>query len=71
VIRVKYQNVELKSVGRRALYTVALASIRRSRNGIHINKFLFEYYQFNLKGKKAKVVIMHKIINYIFDVLRN
>lgn len=61
-------------IGRRALYAVALASIRRNRNGIPINKVLLEYYQVNLKGKKSKVAlvaIMHKILNYIFAVLRN
>jgi len=61
-------------IGRRALYAVALASIRSSRNGIPINKVLLEYFQTNLKGKKAKVAlvaIMHKILNYIFAVLRN
>lgn len=61
-------------IGRRALYAVALASIRHSRTGIPINKVLLEYYQVNLKGKKAKVAlvaIMHKILNYIFAVLRN
>ena len=61
-------------IGRRALYAVALASIRSSRNGVPINKVLLEYYQTNLKGKKAKVAlvaIMHKILNYIFSVLRN
>ena len=61
-------------IGRRALYAVALASIRHNRNGSPINKVLLEYYQVNLKGKKAKVAlvaIMHKILNYIFAVLRN
>ena len=61
-------------IGRRALYAVALASIRCNRNGIPINKVLLEYYQVNLKGKKSKVAlvaIMHKILNYIFAVLRN
>ena len=56
------------------MYAVALASIRSSRKGIPINKVLLEYYQTNLKGKKAKVAlvaIMHKILNYIFAVLRN
>lgn len=60
-------------IGRRSLYAVALASIRSSRNGIPINSILLDYYQTNLKGKKAKVAlvaIMHKIINYIFAVLR-
>ncbi|WP_454052227.1 IS110 family transposase [Clostridium sp. Marseille-Q7071] len=61
-------------IGRRALYTVALASIRKSRNGVPINKDLLDYYQTNLKGKKSKVAlvaIMHKILNYIFATLRN
>jgi len=61
-------------IGRRALYTVALASIRKSRNGVPINKVLLDYYQTNLKGKKSKVAlvaIMHKILNYIFAALRN
>ncbi|WP_291568889.1 MULTISPECIES: IS110 family transposase [unclassified Clostridium] len=61
-------------IGRRALYTVALASIRKSRNGVPINKVLLDYYQTNLKGKKSKVAlvaIMHKILNYIFATLRN
>jgi transposase len=61
-------------IGRRALYAVALASIRNNRNGVPINKILLDYYQVNMKGKKPKialVAIMHKIINYIFAVLRN
>ncbi|NLZ34624.1 MAG: IS110 family transposase [Clostridiales bacterium] len=61
-------------IGRRALYAVSLASIRNNRNGIPINKILLDYYKINLKGKKPKislVAIMHKIINYIFAVLRN
>lgn len=56
------------------MYAVALASIRNSRKGNPINKVLLDYYQTNLKGKKAKVAlvaIMHKIINYIFAILRN
>lgn len=61
-------------IGRRALYAVALASIRKTRNGVPINKVLLDYYETNLNGKKAKVAlvaIMHKILNYIFAVLRN
>ncbi|WP_312907071.1 IS110 family transposase [Tissierella praeacuta] len=60
--------------GRRALYTVALASIRTKRNGQVMNKVLLDYYQDNLKGKKKKVAlvaIMHKIVNYLFAVLRD
>jgi transposase len=61
-------------LGRRALYAVALASIRTKRNGEATNQVLLTYYQENLKGKKAKVAlvaIMHKLINYLFAVLRN
>jgi len=61
-------------IGRRALYAVALASIRKNRSGDPINEVLINYYQTNLKGKKPKVALvalMHKIINYIFAVLRN
>jgi len=61
-------------IGRRALYAVALASIRQTRKGVPVNKILLDYYDTNLNGKKPKVAlvaIMHKILNYIFAVLRN
>ncbi|MGL5649407.1 MAG: IS110 family transposase [Clostridium sp.] len=61
-------------IGRRALYAVALASIRKTRKGIPVNRVLLDYYQNNLNGKKAKVslvAIMHKLLNYIFAILRN
>ena len=60
--------------GRRALYAVALASIRKNRAGNPINDVLYCYRKKNLNGKKNKVAlgaIMHKIINYIFAVLRD
>jgi transposase len=61
-------------IGRRALYAVALASIRTCRNGEPINKVLLNYYKENLNNKSKKVglvAIMHKLINYIFSVLKN
>jgi transposase len=61
-------------LGRRALYAVALASIRTKINGEAMNGILLKYYQENLKGKKAKVAlvaVMHKLIKYIFAVLRD
>lgn len=61
-------------IGRRALYAVALASVRKTRTGIPINPVLLKYYQENLKGKKKKVAlvaIMHKLIKYIFSILKN
>ena len=60
--------------GRRALYAAALASIRTKRNGEPTNQVLLKYYQENLKGKKSKVAlvaVMHKLIKYLFAVLRN
>ncbi|MFA9399457.1 MAG: IS110 family transposase, partial [Clostridiaceae bacterium] len=59
--------------GRRALYSAALASIRTKRNGLATNQVLLKYYKENLKGKKAKVAlvaVMHKLIKYLFAVLR-
>ena len=61
-------------IGRRALYAVALASIRKNNKGVPNNKVLLDYYKVNLNGKKSKVAlvaIMHKLLNYIFAVLRN
>lgn len=58
--------------GRRALYAVALASIRKNRSGTYINEVLYKYYSETLKGKKPKVAliaIMHKLLNYIFAIL--
>lgn len=60
--------------GRRALYAVALASIRTKSTGEANNKILLDYYKNNLNGKKKKVAlvaIMHKLVKYIFAVLRN
>jgi Transposase and inactivated derivatives len=60
--------------GRRALYAVALACIRKKRNGMPNNPVLFQCYQKKSDSKKKKVAIgaiMHKILNYIFAVLRN
>lgn len=61
-------------IGRRALYAVALASIRSSRSGNAINPVLKEFYLSKSSSKKKKVAlgaIMHKLINYIFAVIRN
>jgi Transposase and inactivated derivatives len=61
-------------IGRRALYAVALASIRTKRNGQATNSILLDYYKNNMNGKSKKVglvSIMHKLMKYIFSVLRN
>jgi transposase len=62
------------SFGRRALYTLALASVRKSNNGKLINPVIHEYYQGKVDSKKKKatiVAVMHKLVNYIFAVLRD
>lgn len=59
---------------RRALYSAALTSIRRKRNGELFNPILYKYFNENLANKKPKVAlgaIMHKLVNYIFAVLRD
>lgn len=59
---------------RRALYSAALVSIRKKRNGEYFNPVLFTYFHENLVNKKTKIAlgaIMHKLVNYIFSVLRD
>lgn len=61
------------TIGRRALYAVALACIRTSRNKIPLNPVLYEYYNITLDKKKKKVklvAIMNKLLRYIFSVLK-
>ena len=60
--------------GRRVLYTVALSSIRTTRNGNAINPILKDYYAkkcLNKNKKVALVAVMHKLLHYIFAVLRD
>src|SRR5665648_449773 len=61
-------------IGRRILFTVAMASIRRTRNGKEINPVLRDFYASKCVSKKKKVAlvaVMHKLIHYIFAVLRD
>ena len=61
-------------IGRRILFTVAMASIRRTRNGKEINPILRDFYASKCVSKKKKVAlvaVMHKLIHYIFAVLRD
>lgn len=60
--------------GRRVLFTAALASIRTTRNGDAINPVLRNYYHKKCENKKKKVAlvaVMHKLLHYIFAVLRD
>lgn len=61
-------------IGRKVLYAVVLTSIRNKRNGEANNPVLQQYYKENLKGKAKKVAfiaVMHKLIKYIFSVLKS
>lgn len=60
--------------GRRALYAVALASVRSKRNGLATNSVLLNYYKENMNGKSKKVgivAVMKKLLGYIFSILKN
>jgi len=63
------------TLGRRVLYTIALASIRKSKSGNPNNKVLYHYYNDQLGSKKKKkvrlVAVMNKLLRYIFSVLKN
>ncbi len=59
---------------RRALYMAALASIKKKSNGQYSNATLAHYFQEKIKikpKKSALIVVMHKLVNYIFAVLRD
>jgi transposase len=59
-------------LGRRVLYTIAMASINKTRKGA-INPVLKTYYDSKTTSKKKKVAlvaVMHKLLHYIFAVLR-
>ena len=46
----------------------------KKRNGELNNPVLFKYYKTNLQGKKKKVAlvaIMHKLLKYVFAILRD
>ncbi len=60
-------------LARRVLFTIAMASIRNTKKGTAINPILKNYYESKTKSKKKKVAlvaVMHKLIHYIFAVLR-
>lgn len=61
-------------LGRRVLFTSAMASIRKSRKGVAVNPVLKDYYESKIVSKKKKVAliaVMHKLLQYIFAVLRD
>lgn len=59
---------------RRILFLGALACIRKDNRGEYVNPVLANYYNEKVKSKPKKVAviaIMHKLVNYIFAVLRD
>lgn len=59
---------------RRILFLGALACIRKNNRGEYVNPVLANYYNEKVKSKPKKVAviaIMHKLVNYIFAVLRD
>lgn len=62
------------ATGRRALYAIALSTIRKTNAGVPMNQVLYDTYHIKLNGKKKKVrlvAIMNKLLRYIFSVLKN
>lgn len=61
-------------IARRALFAVALASIRCNCNSIPLNPILQDYYKKKCESKAKMVAlgaIMHKLCNIIFAILRD
>ncbi len=61
-------------LARRVLYTSALSVIKKLPNGEVSNKILYDHYHKLIESKKKKVAIgaiMHKLVNYIFAILRD
>ena len=62
------------ALARRAIFTIAIISIGRSKKGVPHNQVLLAYYQAKCKSKPKMVAlgaIMHKVCNIIFAVLRD
>lgn len=59
---------------RRVLFTIALANIRTKRNKKACNPIIMEFYKQKCQSKPKKVAlgaVMHKLVDYIFAVLRD
>ncbi len=59
---------------RRVLFTTALANVRKKRNGKELNPVLYDFYRKKCTSKAKKVAlgaVMHKLVFYIFSVLRD
>jgi len=61
-------------LARRAIHTIALVSIGKSKSGEPHNHVLSAYYQLKCKSKPKMVAlgaVMHKVCNIIFAILRD
>ena len=59
---------------RKILFNLALASIKKFRNGVPANSVLFDYYNKLTASKPKKIgicAIMHKLINHFYAILRD
>jgi len=59
---------------RRALFAIALSSVRKKRSGQKTNPVLHDFYVTKCKSKAkmvALVAVMHKITNIVFAILRD
>jgi len=62
------------AIARRAIHTIALISIGRSKAGVAHNHVLYAYYQMKCKSKPKMVAlgaVMHKVCNIVFAILRD
>ena len=62
------------TLARRAIHTIALINIGKSKKGVPHNHVLYAYYKAKCKSKPKMVAlgaIMHKVCNIIFAVLRD
>lgn len=61
-------------IARRAIYTIALRCISKTRNGVLINSSLKSCYDAKCVSKAKKVAlghIMHKVVSIMFSVIKN
>jgi transposase len=62
------------SIARRAIHTIAVIFIGKTKNGVAHNQVALDYYQAKCKSKPKMVAlgaVMHKVCNIIFAVLRD
>jgi len=61
-------------LARRAIHTIAVVSIGKTKHGVPHNSVLLDYYQTKCKSKPKMVAlgaVMHKVCNIVFAILRD